>query len=210
MSTRARWTHDATDYTTDLGTAAKMINIASLSASTGLSQRTLEDLITRDPITREDNPLIALCRPAGRIGSIPLWSRGQLDNYRDRTAFTEGKEKIQDLPSLFVEEAEQRGLITTGQFAEAIGVHDQTLRRWARVDARYPEVLAKLARPNVPGNPEHLYDLVDYVRWARERGWSVPGSVLSRAEEIEHERHIATMREAAESDRMAVAAEQGD
>lgn len=220
MSSRARWTHGVPDYRNDTAKVATMLTIEALSAQTGLSVTTLEDRLTRDPITVESNPLSALCRPRGRIHTVPLWEQSQLDRYRELLAKAESEERkarVRELPAYTAEQAELLGMVTNREFSEMIGVHDQTLRRWARSDETYPQVVGTLSRPNQPGNPEHLYYLIEYVKWAREeRGWQIPASVEHRTKKLRRIRKRAEKRmvdaehvDDTEFARKALLAEQG-
>lgn len=212
MSSRARWTHNIPDYSNNLAEAAKMSTLGDTSAETGLSQKTLRDLLTRDPITSERNPLRVLCRPAGRIKSDPLWSRAQIKDYLHRAERTveDSEDRDERPPAYLAEEAERLGLVTTSGFAEMIGKHDQTLRRFARTDNTYPPVVGVLSRPNQPGVPEHLRSLVACVKWAKGRKYPIPVRVQAQAEELHRQQRMDLRRkQEAEFARKALLAAQG-
>lgn len=168
MTNRARWAADARDFTDDIEAAVRegFTTVGKVSDATGLSPETILDPLTREPITNPDNPRGALCRPAGRIGDVPLWSPEQVAEYSARAARA-GEQP--ELPQVTVEEAAERGLISTEEIAALLNVHDQTVRRWQRNISDYPPAVARRVQPGRPGVREHVRERDAVVKWAREK-----------------------------------------
>lgn len=173
MGSRARWADEAEDLSTNLAEAAKHLTIGQLSDTTGLSVQTIEDSLTREKITNETNPRGAIDRPAYRVGNMPLWGHGQLAEYKQRAAAT----RTEPDRVVTTAEAEAEGLVSTNEVAEIFGKHDQTVRRWERNYADYPEKIARLNREGRPGRSDHLRKLDEIVEWAKANGFAVPETV---------------------------------
>jgi hypothetical protein len=167
MSSRARWAAGALDLTGDIETAATYFTIGHVSDATGLSPETIKDSLTRRPITNPVNPRGALCQPAARVGDVPLWSQGQVDEFhRRQAALSTGT----DLPLVSTMEAHRRGLASTEEIAAHFGLHDQTVRRWQRYDESYPAAVARRERDGRSGPPEHVRELRAVLDWAHAKG----------------------------------------
>lgn len=163
---RARWASTAVDLSNDLTKAAQQITLGALADATGLSQRTIEDSLTREKITSPDNPRGAIDRPRYSVGGNPLWSHSQLAEFAKRARI----DKKVDLPLISPEAAEERGLISTIELAEMLGKHDQTVRRWeANFADTYPAAVARRSRDGRPGVPEHVRPLAKIVEWITEQ-----------------------------------------
>jgi hypothetical protein len=162
---RARWADTAIDLSTNLEEAAKHLTVGQLADATGLSQRTIEDSLTREKITAEDNPRGAIDRPKFMIGGMPLWSQAQVADYAMRKARQE--QRLAELPLVSPEAAQMRGLISTSEVAKMIGRHDQTVRRWEANFGDYPPAVARRSRNKRPGVPEHVRELEKILDWLR-------------------------------------------
>lgn len=167
MSTRARWADGATPVV-DPKEATKYLTMGQVSDQTGLSQKTLQDSLTRDEITNPRNPRGALCRPLRRWGNLPLWEPEQVQRYQEMVALLEDADEV-ELPSYGPTEARQEDLVTTKEIAERLGVCDQTIRRWQRNDGEFPVAVGKLRRYGEPGVPDHLRPWSEVVKWVRNR-----------------------------------------
>lgn len=164
MKSRARWADTATDLSNDLPKAAQQLTLGQLADATGLSAKTIEDSLTREKITSEDNPRGAIDRPDYMVGGDPLWSPTQLAEYAKRTQMT--RDVV--LPLVSSEEAETRRLISTNELAELFGIHDQTVRRWeANFRDTYPPAVGRRSRDGRPGVPEHVRELDKIVAWVK-------------------------------------------
>lgn len=168
MHSRARWAAGARDLTNDLATAATYFTVGQVANATGLSPNTITDSLTRRKITNPRNPRGALCRPEARVGDVPLWSRGQVDEYLRRQIAMEGVET--DLPLVSTEDAKTRGLVSTEEIAGHFNQHDQTVRRWQRYDEDYPSAVARRSRDGRSGPPEHVRELAAVLAWAEAKG----------------------------------------
>jgi hypothetical protein len=174
----AQWMIQAKDLTDDPGRAALYLTVGQLSNAVGLAPGTITDSLTRPPITVKDNPRRAICRPAARIGRLPLWTRQQLDEFlaiRDRV------EKDRELgphaiEAVTVDQALERGLFSLVEYAELFDVHDQTLRRAQSQDGTFPPAVAR-RRKDVPGVPEHLFERAAMTTWAESKGYIVQEGV---------------------------------
>lgn len=167
--TRARWAADARDLTDDIQTAATYLTVGKVSDQTGLSSETIEDSLTRRPISNKTNPRSALCSPAARIGNTPLWSAEQVAEYQRLHAAAAAAPRA-DLPTVSKAEADDQGLVDITTAAGRVGVHEQTLRKAQRFDVNYPASVAVRARDGQPGPPEHLRRWVDIRAWAVDEG----------------------------------------
>ena len=174
MNSRARWAADALDLTNDIEKAATYHTKGQVSDLTGLSTNTITDSLTRREITNPESPRGALCRPAARVGDVPLWSTAQVDEYLRRCRARELRSV--DLPLVSTAQARERGLVSTEEIAELFDQHDQTVRRWQRYDQTYPAAVARRSRDGRSGPPEHVRELSAVLAWTRSRGISVPST----------------------------------
>lgn len=174
MNSRARWAAGALDLTGDLETAATYLTIGHVSDATGLSPNTISDSLTRREITNPANPRGALCRPAARVGDVPLWAQAQVEEYLKRQRGQAATEV--DLPLVSTAEGAERGLVSTEEIAELFDLHDQTVRRWQRFDSTYPAAVARRSRDGRSGPPEHVRELRAVMAWAESKGITVPGA----------------------------------
>lgn len=163
MNSRARWADGALDLTDDLDQAARYLTVGRVSDATGLSANTIRDSLTRREITNPDNPRGALCRPAARIGDVPLWAQEQVDEFLRRKDAADAA--TSDLPLVSTEDARERGLVSTEEIAEHFQQHDQTVRRWQRYDKDYPKAEARRSRDGRSGPPEHVRSLAAVIAW---------------------------------------------
>lgn len=175
---RARWMVDALDLTATPGEASKFLTVGQLSDATGLAEDTIKDSITRSPITVANNPRSAICRPAARIASLPLWSKQQLDEFLTiRQENEDAKDVIKRLEAISEDQARERNLFSLVKFAELLKLHDQTLRRAQSQDGSFPQAVARLSK-DVPGVPEHLFEFSAMIEWARAKGYNTPEVII--------------------------------
>lgn len=190
--TRAQWVEGIDDLINRLGEAGDYLNVAQVSSETGFAVATILDLLSRPPITTEDNPQGPLSRPAKRIGNNPLYSRAQVDETKRRLAagrrqhFGGGDTP---LPSITPDEALQRGLLSTDEIASLAitertpdGVRDQTVRRWSRDHSDFPNRVALRARQGGrPGVPMVMYDGLEAITWLVAHDYTAgePGEILA-------------------------------
>jgi hypothetical protein len=155
MNTRAKWVEGVRDlYPNHLDEANNYFGVPAVAEQTGLSPSTIKDLLSRVPITSETNVLAPISRPACRIGNQPLYSQEQIDKVTERQRAT-GHRHLgggdAPLSSITPAEARKRNLVSVEEIAEMAnaqnpdGVHEQTVRRWAR-DADEGRGLADQAR----------------------------------------------------------------
>lgn len=174
MSIIARWAESATPVSS-FEEASKHLMIGQVSDQSGLSQKTLEDSLTREEITSQRNPRRVLCRPAYRFGVMPLWSKEQVQKYLDLLREVEERKAEEgQLPSFSPAEAREKNLVTTKEIAERFDWHDQTPRRYQRDDEEYPPAVGRLRRAGEPGIPDFLRSWVDVKAWAARRGIRAP------------------------------------
>lgn len=179
-STRALWAEDVEDlYPGRLDEVSRYLDVAQVSARTGLSTNTILDSLSRPKVTSETNVLGPLSRPAAHVGGSPLWSQEQVDeSLRRQKAINEQRATGQRhlgggdeaLPTMTPDEADQRGFLSTAEIAEIAhmrrgqngawkSVHEQTVRRWARDDGDFPKAVAlRLRSSGHPGVPIVLYN----------------------------------------------------
>lgn len=175
MNSRARWAAGALDLTGDIKAATAYLEIGRVADATGLSPNTIADSLTRREITNSLNPRGALCRPAAKVGDVPLWSQEQVDEYLKRKEAQEHRE-AEELPMVSTEQAREQGLVSTEEIAELFDQHDQTVRRWERYDETYPAKVARRSRDGRSGPPEHVRELRAVLTWAESKGITVPGT----------------------------------
>lgn len=178
-NTRAGWARDVVDLyeTGDLAEAAGLLNVAAVASATGLSMKTIEDALSRPPVTKKTNPLYPLSRPYRRMGNAPLWSHEQvsqavtLRQVDERRYLGGGDEQ---LPTIDAESASALGYLSTTEIAAMVPnrrnpdhtVHEQTVRRWAREYDDFPNAVALRARVGGhPGVPIVVYDGDEIRGW---------------------------------------------
>lgn len=178
-NTRAGWARDVVDLyeTGDLAEAADLLNVAAVASATGLSVKTIEDALSRPPVTKRSNPLHPLSRPYRRMGNAPLWSQEQVDRAValrgvDEPRYLGGGDE--QLPTIDAESATARGYLSTTEIAAMVPnrrnpqrtVHEQTVRRWAREYDDFPNAVALRARVGGhPGVPIVVYDGGEIRNW---------------------------------------------
>lgn len=182
-NTRAGWARDVVDLyeTGDLAQAADLLNVAAVASATGLSMKTIEDALSRPPVTKRSNPLYPLSRPYRRMGNAPLWSREQV---AQAVALREVEEPRylgggdEQLPTMDAESANARGYLSTTEIAAMVPnprnpdrtVHEQTVRRWAREYEDFPHAVALRARVGGhPGVPIVVYDGGEIRDWLHSK-----------------------------------------
>lgn len=176
---RARWARKAIDLTATPGEAVHYLTVGQLSDAIGLAEGTIEDSITRAPITNTDNPRSAICEPAARIGDrVPLWSKEQRDLFLTiQEEQEDAKDVVTQLDAVTVAEARERNLYSIIEYAKMFGLHDQTLRKALSQDGNFPRAVARRRKDN-PGVPEHLFELGPMIEWMRSKGHPVPEEIL--------------------------------
>jgi len=206
-STRAHWATGVPDLVNDLDEVPNYLSVAQVSAATALSTNTIEDALSRDPITKPGNPLGPLSRPARRVGNTPLWSSEQVEE-AVRLQRANGHRHLgggdRPLPVVDAETADEKGYISTEEIAAmthmvtrmARGmrpVHEQTVRRWVRDNGDFPPAVALRARrAGHPGVPIVVYRADDVLRFLLDRPkvHIVPPTeeLRARLEELREER----------------------
>ena len=179
-NTRAQWADDVPDlYGEGLAEAGEYLTVAQVSTMTSLSPNTLKDALSRPPVTREDNPMFALSRPARRIANQPLYSHEQVARAIEIQKSTNHRHLGGGQEALSVvtpQEAQRAGLVSIVEFKDYAGVHEQTVRRWAREQASFPEPVALRSRSGGeedtakvhPGVPIVMYELEAAKSWLRD------------------------------------------
>jgi hypothetical protein len=174
MSTRAQWAEGIPDLYDEgrLDDAKEYLTIAEVSELTGFSPGNIRNALSRPVITSQTNALGPLSRPAVRIGSRPLYSREQAEKAKglrvkpgDRKHFGGGDES---LPGVTFEEAERAGLVSMLDIAQVVGLHEQTVRGWARTSDDFPDPVGLRERhPAEPkGAPSVVYERRPVLEWA--------------------------------------------
>jgi len=182
---RARWITGISDLTSDLAQAGNYLNVAQVSEATGFSPDTIEDLLSRDPITRPQNPQKPLSRPAARIGTTPLYSRQQVNEclrLQDASGDLYLGGSHTPLPKLSAAEADARGYLSTTQIKDLAGVHEQTVRKWMNRVGDFPPAIAlrerdEDAHSGVPFVVRHPRAV---ALWLVEAGYDVPVPPMSK------------------------------
>lgn len=178
-NTRAAWAKDVPDLyeTGELDQAANYLTTPEVASATGLSVKTIEDALSRPPVTKETNPLYPLSRPARRIGNAPLWSHEQVAQAvelrrADEPRYLGGGEG--PLETIDAAKSDEKGYLSTTEIAAMVPnsrdpertVHEQTVRRWARENADFPHAVALRARSaGHPGVPIVVYNGDEIRRW---------------------------------------------
>jgi len=189
MSTRAKWAEGVRDlYPNNLDEAANYLGVPAVAEQTGLSPSTIQDLLSRAPITSETNVLAPISRPEARIGNRPLYSQKQINQVTEQQRAT-GHRHLgggdAPLPSITPTEAKRRNLVSVEEIAEMAdaaspgGVHEQTVRRWARDAEDFPPAVALRSREGGhPGVPKVVREKRKVVSWLVKHGYrkQEPGS----------------------------------
>lgn len=178
-NTRAGWARDVVDLyeTGDLAEAANLLNAAAVASATGLSIKTIEDALSRPPVTKKTNPLYPLSRPHRRMGNSPLWSHEQVDQavelrQVDGPRYLGGGDE--QLPTIDPGSADALGYLSTTEIAAMVPnprnpertVHEQTVRRWAREYGDFPNAVALRERVGShPGVPIVVYNGDEIRAW---------------------------------------------
>jgi hypothetical protein len=181
MNTRAKWVEGVTDLSGRLGDAAAYLEVPAVAERTGLSPSTITDLLSRKEITSTTNVLAPISRPAARISNVPLYSEEQVAEVVDRQRRT-GHRHLgggdKPLPSLSAAKCQQRKLVSVREIAElanakdADGVHEQTVRRWARDAEDFPAAVALRSRQGGhPGVPEVMRPRRKAITWLVQHGY---------------------------------------
>lgn len=194
--TRAQWVEGIDDLINRLGEAGDYLNVAQVSSATGFAVATILDLLSRPPITSEDNPQGPLSRPAARIGNNPLYSHAQIAETNRRLAL--GRRQHfgggdMPLPSVSPDEALRQGLLSTDEIASLAvtertpdGVRDQTVRRWSRDHTDFPPRVALRTRQGGrPGVPMVMYEGLKAITWLVDHGYAEgdPKAILAQFRE---------------------------
>lgn len=170
----AAWTRDARDLTHDPGEARHYLTIQQLSDAISRSEHTIRDAMARQVITNPAVPRGAICRPAARIGMVPLFAPEQRDEYLRREAvLVEAprglRGRTSGLPEYTAKQARQLGMVTLTALAGELGCELNTLRRIGR-DHGMPDAVAVAAREvqGLHGRQHELRDRVEVLRWLRD------------------------------------------
>lgn len=178
-NTRAAWAKDVPDLyeTGELHLAPGLLRTPEVASATGLSVKTIEDALSRPPVTKHNNPLVHLSRPFRRIGNSPLWSPEQVERAAELRRLDEprylggGDEQLDTIDAA---EADELGYLSTTEIAAMVPnsrdrartVHEQTVRRWARENADFPRAVALRARSHGhPGVPLVVYKGDEIRAW---------------------------------------------
>lgn len=162
------WMYEAEEVAA-CSSCSRLLDIEQLSRRTGLSTGTIQDLLTRERITNDSHPRSAICRPAYRHGSEPLWSENQLWAYRARVRAENARyARAEDLRAYSVEEARESDLVALRVIAARWGMHPASVRRWQRTAQGFPRAVGKLMQSGA-GRPDHLYRWSEVVAWRAAR-----------------------------------------
>lgn len=170
----AAWTRKARDLTYSPNEWADYLTAEQIQHATGLSHATLRDSMARPEITNPAVPRGALCRPAARIGPIPMWSPAQRDEYLRRVRQAEivaksSAARLNELPKYTMAEARERGLTTIEDLAQELGCAINPLRRLGRdQNMPAPVALARRDYSQPQGRQHELRDRIATLRWLRE------------------------------------------
>lgn len=180
-NTRAVWARDVPDLYGRLDEVSRYLGVADVSRATGLSVPTIEDSLSRPPVTKKNNPLSALSRPAARVGNAALWSHEQVAKACELRQSSGGRYLgggTEPLETIDAADADARGYISTNEIAEMVRnpktgkpIHEQTVRRWARDNDDFPAAMALRARSQGhPGVPIVVYDAKQIRKWLIRKG----------------------------------------
>jgi hypothetical protein len=181
MNTRAKWVEGVTDLSGRLGDAANYLEVPAVAERTGLSPSTITDLLSRKQITSSTNVLAPISRPAARISNVPLYSEEQVAEVVERQRRT-GHRHLgggdKPLPSLSAAKCRARNLVSVHEIAELAnaadpgGMHEQTVRRWAREEESFPKAVALRSREGGhPGVHEVMRPRRAVVAWLVKHGY---------------------------------------
>lgn len=181
MSTRAKWVEGVKDLSGRLGEAAAYLEVPKVAERTGLSPSTITDLLSRKRITSESNVLAPISRPDARISNVPLYSEEQVAEVVKRQRAT-GHRHLgggdQPLPSLSATECKRRNYVSVREIAalataeDPDGMHEQTVRRWAREAEDFPSAVALRSRQGGhPGVPEVMRKRKPSITWLIAHGY---------------------------------------
>jgi hypothetical protein len=191
MNTRAKWVKEVRDlYPNNLDEAASYLGVPAVAERTGLSPSTIQDLLSRPKITSEANVLAPISRPAVCIGNKPLYSEEQVAEVVRRQQAT-GHRHLgggdAPLPSLTPAQCRYQKLVSVAEIAEMAnrrdpdGVHEQTVRRWARDAEDFPAAVALRSREGGhPGVPNVVRRRKDVLAWLVRHGHRLPEQRGSR------------------------------
>lgn len=183
-NTRAAWAKDVPDLYElgELHLAAGLLRVAEVASATGLSVPTINDALSRPPVTRQANALVHLSRPYRRIGNAPLWSPEQVAKAVEMRTSDEEPRFLgggtQQLETIDAETADAHGYLSTTEIAAMVPnprnpartMHEQTVRRWARENDDFPRAVALRARSGGhPGVPIVVYDGGEIRDWLHSR-----------------------------------------
>jgi hypothetical protein len=192
-----RWFQTARDITHSRSEWENYIDLAELMKRTSLSDKTINDSLLRPAIDDPENPRGAICRPAARIGHVPMWLPEQEAEYQRRKAARTGAHRSDarlDLPMLTDSEASQRGLADLATIAAQIPPHatrprmdpvtgkpmwgraENTLRRYERdYRSTFPPEVAIAERQSF-GPPKGYRSVAAVLAWvlAHEAGNAWP------------------------------------
>lgn len=181
MSTRAKWVEGVRDLSGRLADAAEYLEVPKVAERTGLSPSTITDLLSRKEITAKGNVLAPISRPAARISNVPLYSEEQVAEVVERQRRT-GHRHLgggdQPLQSLSAAECGRRNLVSVREIAalataqDPEGMHEQTVRRWAREAKDFPPAVALRSRQGGhPGVPEVMRKRKLAISWLVAHGY---------------------------------------
>ena len=197
-NTRALWAEGVPDLYGDLDAARKYLTIQRVSEQTSLSPNTLQDALSRAPVTHQDNPMFALCRPAARIANQPLYSEDQVKQAL-RIQRESGHRHLgggdKPLEVISPAQAAEQNLMSIVEMHEWSGVHEQTVRRWAREQDSFPKPVALRSRSGAagakvhPGVPVVMYEQGEFEKWLREYIETGHGARVERIAKHLREKH---------------------
>jgi predicted DNA-binding transcriptional regulator AlpA len=197
-NTRALWADGVPDLYGDFDTARKYLTIQQVSERTSLSPNTLQDALSRAPVTRRENPMFALSRPAARISNQPLYSVEQVEQAL-KIQRESGHRHLgggnKPLEVISPEEAAKIGVMSIVEMHEWSGVHEQTVRRWAREQDSFPRPVALRSRSGAggakvhPGVPVVMYERDEFEKWLRNYIETGRGARVERIAEHMRETH---------------------
>ena len=176
MNTRAHWAEAVPDLYGDPSKLSDYLTLPEVADRTSLSPNTLKDALSRPKVTRTDTPMYALSRPAARVGNQPYYSHEQVEQALGIAKNSQHRHLgggDEPLPSVTADEAARTGLISTVEIAEFANVHEQTVRRWVREQASFPQAVALRARSGDhgvkahPGVPIVVRELEAVQAWLR-------------------------------------------
>lgn len=173
--TAAAWTTNAKDITYQEPLWTQHLSAAALGDLIGLSEATVLDTITRR-ITDPTDPRSAIVQPAARIGAtklaaMPRWTVEQADDYlelAERRDLSPRAVTRAVLPLFTAAEAKAKGLAGTRDLADLLGCAENTIRWWARAEAKTfpPEVgIAAREAGAVYGPPRALRSIAKVTAW---------------------------------------------